>query len=124
MQRDLDGILRNVEINTWDSVTVAGIESDSTLYNNQKGLSELYLYLRSDTTITQYSIRWHEMTDTLTIFHTNLYNFISMACGCVVDHELIDVAYTRNFIDTVSISNRNVSLIEMKHIVLHPQNND
>lgn len=117
--REVNGQEKYVEITSWDSVSVQGVGSDSILYDNEKDVSLLNLFLRNDTTFTQYLFTWHAMTDTLSITHTNIYDFISMACGCVVDHEITDIRHSRAFIDSVEISSATVSLIDMQHIKLH-----
>lgn len=87
----------------WDSITVQGIGSSDTLYNNTKYAKKLLLPLHTNADTTQYTLTYHGEADTITVCHTNAQNFVSVECGCVVDHEIISIDHTTHWIDTIEI---------------------
>lgn len=93
---------------TWNTVTVRGIGSDSVLYNQSKNLKLLSLPLRVDTNITQFSIEYKQQADTLSIRHINNYQYISLACGCSVYHVIDSVWSTQHFIQAANITDSDV----------------
>lgn len=88
---------------TWDSITVIGMGATDILYNNSKSVQSLSLPLKQDVDSTSFIITYHNLTDTLTIYHTNQQEFVSVECGCTYDHELQRLNYTHHWIDTISI---------------------
>ena len=104
-------------VNNWDSLQAQGIGSDSILYwHNQTEV--VYLPMRADSSITAYALTWHEKTDTLVLFTTPKMQFISMACGCMVNHELDSVGFTGHFIDSVWIEETEISNFDATHVTL------
>ena len=67
----VDSTEKVTEFAAWDSITVQGVGNDSVLYNNKQSVTQLQLPLRSDTTVTAFTLTWHEMTETLYIHHDN-----------------------------------------------------
>lgn len=102
----------------WDSVTVQGVGTDSILYSNARSIKELRLPLRPDTSLTEYKIQWHGMTERLRIYHDNDRRYISMACGCIIFHTLDTVMSDHTFIEQVEIQNTTVENYEQTNIHL------
>ncbi len=113
---EIDSLGEPVAFHEWDSVTVQGVGNDSVLYDNQYSVNRLLLPLKTDTTITAYSILWHDEYDTLYVRHTNTLNFISMACGCAIYHT-IDSTWTNSArIDSLVVINSAIEAVEQDNI--------
>lgn len=92
----------------WDSLTVQGIGSDSVLYNNSKSVSQIFLPMQNDKDTTSYTMTYCGCTDTLSVVHSSNQQFVSVECGCVYEHAIRQVLYTRHWIDTVTIVSNEV----------------
>lgn len=108
-----------VNFKTIDSLSVWGVGCDSMLYDNPKNVSSLLLPLRGDTTITKFLMLLHGSTDTLTIYHQNTNNFISLACGCFIYHTIDTVMCSSNLVDSVEILNTAVENYEQDNVKLY-----
>jgi len=85
----------------WDSITIVGVGSNDTLYANDKNVKKIVLSLHNYQDSTQYILCYHGKTDTMTIRHTNTQDFVSVECGCIYDHELLSIAHTTHWMDSV-----------------------
>lgn len=94
---------------TMDSVLVKGVGNDSILYNNTQSVSQLSLPLQENKNISQFVIRSNAIYDTLTCYHTNIQQFISLECGCEVNFQLDSVKATTHHIKSVQIVQKNVN---------------
>lgn len=104
--------------NTFDSISVQGINNDSVLYANAHNLSALWLPLRPDTSLTAFSLLWHGQYDTLYVRHDNTLRFISHACGCAIYHTIDSVWHRGNAIDSIAIINATVETTQQENIQL------
>lgn len=104
--------------NTFDSISVQGINNDSILYANQHHLDALWLPLRPDTSVTAFSLLWHNQYDTLYIRHDNTLHFISHACGCTIFHTIDSVWHCGNAIDSIAITNATVETTQQNNLLL------
>ena len=108
----------------WDSVQIIwGVECDTVPYIEVKNQSKLWLPLRVDTVVTTYQIHWHEQLDFITIRHNNDRQFISNACGCMVNHTIDTVLFGGAFIDSVEVLNTIVSGTTEENILLYLRGN-
>lgn len=106
-----------------ENVSVKGLGSDSMIYDN-KTLAQLALPLRHDAQESVFIIEILQSSllfrDSLRFLHTNNEWFISMECGCVVQHSLLDVQTGRaGFIDSVRIVNSDIQNIETEHVKIY-----
>lgn len=122
MHFDTLGIAKEEE--TWDSITVQGVGSDSVLYQNRKGVKHVYIPLREDTTVTAFRLIWQGKTETVYIRHDNTRRFISMACGCVIYHQIEDVWADKVWADSVKIINAGVEAVEQDNIRIYATKHD
>lgn len=104
--------------NTFDSISVQGINNDSVLYTNQHNLDALWLPLRPDTSVTAFSLLWHNQYDTIYIRHDNTLRFISHACGCTIFHTIDSVWHRGNAIDSIAIINAAVETTQQDNLLL------
>ena len=115
----VDSAANVTEFASWDSITVQGVGSDSVLYDNSYSVTQLQLPLRSDTTVTAFTLTWHELTETLYIRHDNTQRFVSMACGCAIYHNIDSVWFSGTWIDSVKIINSAVEAVKQENIKLY-----
>jgi len=112
------GILSKISM-TIDSITVIGLSYDSLkkkyvpvdsiLYNKSRSISKIYLPLHKFINITKFEVKFNSTIDTVTIFHKNSDEYLSLECGCMKIHSIDSVSITNNFnIDSVRIINNNV----------------
>jgi hypothetical protein len=101
---------------TMDSVWVKGVGIDSILYNNTQSVSQLSLPLQENKSISKFVIRNNATYDTLTCYHTNIKQFISLECGCEVNFQLDSVKTTNHLIKSVQIVQKNVTSLPIENI--------
>jgi hypothetical protein len=99
-----------------DSVWVKGVGNDSILYNNTQSVSQLSLPLQENRNISQFVIRSNTIYDTLTCYHTNIQQFISLECGCEINFRLDSVKATNHLIKSVQIVQKNVNNQSIENI--------
>ena len=111
-----------------DSLTIQGLRLDtltgkytpvdSILYNNSLE-STINLPLNNFATNSTFKLKFKTISDTMTIYHTNLNDYLSLECGCIVLHKIDTVTITRHFIDSVRITNHDVNTINAENIRLY-----
>jgi len=102
----------------WDSITVQGIGNSEALYANSKYLTKIVLPLHTTMDSTQYTLTYHNLTDTLTIGHTHLLTFVSVECGCAPEHDLISIRHTHHWIDSVEVATTAVNRLGETNIYI------
>lgn len=102
----------------WDSIQVQGIGVDTILYSPSK-IEKLALELCPDTTLTAYLMNYHGSIDTLWITHTPRLQFVSLACGCYVNHTLTGARSSDARIDSVVIINASVETVAQENIRIY-----
>ena len=119
-----------------DSLTIQGLRLDtltgkytpvdSILYNNQKLVSKINLPLNNFATRSSkfatsstFKLKFNTISDTMTIYHTNLNDYLSLECGCIVVHKIDTITITRHFIDSVRITNHDVNTTDAENIRLY-----
>jgi hypothetical protein len=110
-----------------DSLTVQGLRIDSTghyqlvdsiLYNRQSE-SSINLPLNNFKPKSTFKIKFNTILDTMTIFHANLNDYLSLECGCIVTHSIDSVNITKHYIDSVRIKIRDVNTTNAENIRLY-----
>ena len=100
-----------------DSLWVKGLSIDSLIYNNKKSIRSVALPLRINSQQTAFVFRFNNITDTIFIQHNNNDQYyISLECGCIATHEILEVSTTAHFSDSIIINNKDVKNIETTHI--------
>ena len=113
-----------------DSITIKGLifnnlsknydYADSILYNKSRSISKIYLPLHKFTNISKYEMKFNSSIDTVTIFHTNTDEYLSLECGCMKIHTIDSVHITNNFkIDSIRISNNTVKTDNAENLRLY-----
>lgn len=105
---------------TVDSMTIQGIGVDSILYNKKK-MSSMTLPLNKFQTASQFQVTFNDVTDTVTILHSNYDTYLSLECGCIKTHTIDSVITTNHFLDSASITihDVNTSTSAQEHIKLY-----
>ncbi len=83
-----------------DSITIFGLGRDSLLYNKAQ-IKTFDLPLKKTKEETQFVLYTNGIYDTLSFKHTNDTNYISMACGCLIQSTITEVTVTSNKLDSV-----------------------
>jgi len=112
-----------------DSLTIQGLKIDSLtgqyhlvdsiLYNNQKSVNTIDLPLNNNSTQSKFKLKFDAILDTMTIYHTNLNDYLSLECGCIKTHSIDTVITTNHFIDSVRIIIHDVNTINAENIRLY-----
>jgi len=105
-----------------DTLTIYGLGNDSLLAEN-KTIREIRLPLKPFSNQTTYIFeRKYLLPDTITFFYENEENFISLECGCLVFHRIIDVEHTFYNIDSMAVINNFAADEQTKNIRIYFKN--
>lgn len=107
-------------------VTLKGINRDSLLYDSTS-TSTLSIPLQKLDTVSTFQMittiqvdtNYITTIDTIDVYHTNLEEFISLECGCIVTNTIIGVAQTTHRIDSVVIVSPKVNLQSGNNIKIY-----
>jgi hypothetical protein len=104
-----------------DSLTVQGLSilnvpSDSILYSNRKKVGKIILPLNKFAAQSRFLVKFNQMTDTITVFHKNFHEFLSLECGCIKVHEIDSVQVSKNFVDSTHLKYKFVNTTNAEHI--------
>ena len=114
-----------------DSISIFGIgqPTDSMLLDSAVAVTQVYLPLRFTQDSTQYVIHYEQQglsspryNDTLTFVYRSYPYFVSIDCGAMYNFVIDTCRYTRNILDSVSvtvpeITNKNVESIRIFYTV-------
>ncbi len=104
---------------TTEKLTIQGIDSDSILYDDAS-LSKFNLPLHTQRDTTSFLLQRDSIgADTLTIFHRNETEFISLECGCFVYHTIENALSSLHQIDSVIIENTSVQNVAENHLRIY-----
>lgn len=102
-----------------DTMTVYGLNNDSLLVN-RRAINSLKLPLRSLDSVTNFVFQRDALEkDTITFLYDNTEQLISLECGCVIYHNIIDVKTTNHQIDSVTILNVQVNNTTNTHMRIY-----
>ena len=102
-----------------DSVTLFGADSEVKIYDNQKGITPpALLPLKGWDSETEFIITINGTIDTVRFVHSNSPHLISKECGYSMYHTLDTIYYTTNEIDSISLTNREVTLRNIENVAI------
>ena len=106
-----------------DTLTIFGLDNDSLLYD-QKVDNAIRLPLKQFSEQTTYIFERKHLSplDTITFFYENEENFISLECGCLIFHRIIDIEHTFYNIDSVVVTNNFAADEQAKNIRIYFKN--
>lgn len=110
---------QTIHYSSFDCISVVPVGYDSVVYDSCKNVSTLLLPLRDDTTQTQYLLTYRSKTDTLTIWHTNVMNYVDMACGCIYYHTIDSIGNSTQWIDRVELLQNQVVRQPVENLKIH-----
>lgn len=107
-------------------ISLCGLGKDSLLYDS-KTTSTLNIPLQKLDTISSFVLTTTieidtnlvTLADTISFYHTNKQEFISLECGCIVKNNLIAISQTTNRIDSVVIVSSEVNLQSGNNIKIY-----
>jgi hypothetical protein len=108
--------VRGIEI---DSITGNEKQVDSLLYNHTLNISKIFLPLHKFINKSRYLINLNGISDTMTIYHTNYDQYLSLECGCIKIHNIDSIHTTKHFIDSIRIVVSNVNNVNAEHIHIY-----
>lgn len=92
-----------------DTIKVQGVGNDS-LINDTLPISSIRLPLKAFENQTAFVLQKDKNTaDTITFFHENKEDFISVECGLKVAYNIVNVQFTNNRIDSVIVAISNIN---------------
>ncbi len=109
----------SVSVAKLDSLTVYGFDNDSLILNNSKNVTSVNLPLRTDTTVTTFVLVYSDLSDTFQIIHTNREQFISLACGCFVYHDIDTIFSTSHLVDSITVFNSTIENHSQDNVYFH-----
>ncbi len=102
-----------------DSLWIKGIGRDKFLYKNDKKISEIVLPLNKFKKKSIFEVKFNTVVDTIEVVHRNFSEYLSLNCGTIITYEIDTVYSTKHFIDSLSIKNKKVNIINAKHLQIH-----
>lgn len=109
----------SISLTKLDSLTLFGLGNDSIILNNSKSVASVNLPLRTDTTVTTFVLQYSDLRDTFRVVHTNREQFVSLACGCFVYHDIDTVIATSNLVDSITIINQTIENHVQDNVSFH-----
>ena len=106
----------------YDSITKLYQSVDSILYNNKK-VNTIDLPLNNNSTVSifklKFKLKLKSVVDTMTIYHSNINDYLSLECGCIVTHAIDKVTTTYHYIDSARIKVYEVNTINAENIRIY-----
>lgn len=89
-----------------DSLTLFGLNTDSVIYDRMEKPQPALIPLNPSADSVAYLIRINGVSDTMTVFYTSFYHFVSKECGFTFYHNLVkdSVTTTYNGIDSIIVN--------------------
>ena len=107
-------------------ISLNGLGCDSLLYDSiytstlnipLKKLDTISSFVL--TTTIQVDTNYVIATDTIDFYHTNVEEFISLECGCIVTNSIVGVAQTTHHIDSIVVVSPEVNLQSENNIRIY-----
>lgn len=95
-----------------------GAPNDSSLLDTARNSSQVYLPLRGAMTSTAFVFDGGPIKDTLTISYEAYPYYDGEDCGAMWRYLIHDVAHTRNFIDSVLVTDPLITNIERERLMI------
>lgn len=105
------------------SIGGIGAPNDSLINKEATGLKMVTAPLHINKDTTSFFLRYNfedviNIYDTIMVIHENKENFISIYCGCMIFHQIENVQYTTNLIDSIAYINQTITNAEEVHLQL------
>lgn len=109
-----------------DSVTAYGVNVDSVLYNNTKNINYIDLPLNKFTGYSEFDIVLNDTLERLRVWHSNVEEYLSFECGCLITHVIDSFSLTGNYFDPDSLVlyNNGVNTSHAENIQLYRRYNN
>jgi hypothetical protein len=99
-----------------DSLSVHGLNKDSTIYMKAVKVQPALFPLNSVTDNCAFVIEINGVADTATFWYYSYPHLISKECGFTFYHMLDSLTFTKNIIDTIIIRNKSITTINEENI--------
>jgi hypothetical protein len=102
-----------------DTIKIFGLDNDSVL-SDSISIKSISLSLKSFENTTKFVFQVLNKTpDTITFIHKNEEYFLSLECGELIFYTLENVEFTTNQIDSVLITNQDITLNKTENIKIY-----
>ena len=102
-----------------DSITLFGVGNDVKIYDNIKKIAlPALMPLKDSDNETEFIIEINGTADTIRFTHSNYLHLISKECGYSMYHTLDTVYFTTNEIDSISLTNKDITLINIENVAI------
>lgn len=102
-----------------DSLTVKGVGIETLIYNNKKKTDVMELPLQVFKETSSYSLTFNDIVDTIIVKHKNNLEFLSVECGSIRTYSIDTVFFTKHFIDSIAIQQKNVNTIKIENLQIY-----
>lgn len=100
-----------------DSISVFGIGNGTNmLYNKALNLTSVNLPLNASSDTCAFVMKINNITDTIRFIYSSYPYLISKECGITFNFSLDSVMVSGNIIDTIAVTNKNISVFNAENI--------
>ena len=99
-----------------DSLTVYGLNMDSTIYNKERNIGIVRFPLNASADSSVFIIKINSLTDTITIRYISYPHLISKECGYTYYHNIEFPFFTKHVIDSISMPKNTVTNLNEENI--------
>jgi len=100
-----------------DSLTLYGLNTDSTIYNKTASIQPALIPLNASTESCVFVIQINGVVDTIEFQYSSYPHLISKECGYTFYHHLDTVPkYTQHVIDTIYVSNKTITNLNVENL--------
>lgn len=100
-----------------DSLTLYGLNTDSTIYNKTASIQPALIPLNASTESCVFVIQINGVADTIEFQYSSYPHLISKECGYTFYHHLDTVPkYTQHVIDTIYVSNKTITNLNVENL--------
>jgi hypothetical protein len=104
-------------LNTPDSLTLRGLNSDSLIYRKTSGVHPALFPLNASIDSSTFIVTVKGISDTIKFRYTSYAHFISKECGYTYYHHLeSDPVFTTNFIKEITVENKTITNLNVENL--------
>jgi len=102
-----------------ESLTLIGLNMDSTIYNKVKLTPPALLPLKDSSAVSTFIININGINDTIKFQYWSFPHLITKECGYTMFHTVDTILFTRNAIDSIANRNKNITTENVENISIY-----
>lgn len=102
-----------------ESLTLIGLNMDSTIYNKVKLTPPALLPLNDSSDVSTFIISINGINDTIKFQYWSFPHLITKECGYSMFHTVDTIFFTRNTIDSIANRNKNITTENVENISIY-----